>query len=71
MRVIKSRFGTSTCAECGQTIDPKTKIARDAGATGRGGWVHAACAVASRKREREWKEGAGAKGRKKRARKES
>lgn len=75
MRVTKSRFGTSKCADCGQAIDPGDKIARDVAATQRGGWVHTACAVAGRKRrgvEGDTVEGEKrTKGRKKRARKES
>ncbi|PRW59725.1 hypothetical protein C2E21_1933 [Chlorella sorokiniana] len=44
-RVIKSRFGTSKCSICGQTIDPGVKIAKGKGDTGRGGWAHAICLV--------------------------
>lgn len=45
MRVIKSRFGSSKCTLCGDTIDPGTKIAKDAHSQERGGWMHASCAV--------------------------
>lgn len=48
-RVIKSRFGTSKCGLCGETIDPGCKIAKEQGAAGRGGWAHAACLVQQRK----------------------
>lgn len=44
-RVIKSRFGTSKCGICGQTIDPGVKIAKGKGDAGRGGWAHATCLV--------------------------
>lgn len=48
-RVIKSRFGTSKCWLCGETIDPGQKIAKRQSAAGRGGWAHAACLVHQRK----------------------
>ena len=45
LRVVSSRFGTSTCPECQQNIDPGARIARPADAAGKGGWKHVACAV--------------------------
>ena len=53
MRVIKSRFGSSKCAECGEIIDPGVTIARDKDYKARGGWMHLNCAVSAAKRSHE------------------
>lgn len=49
LRVTKSRFGTSKCSACGGGIDPGVRIAKAAGAAGRGGWAHVCCALAALK----------------------
>lgn len=45
MRVIKSRFGSSKCATCGQAVEVGSKIAKPQGDTSKGGWSHALCIV--------------------------
>ena len=45
LRIVSSRFGTSTCAGCGKGIDPGARIARPSDVAGKGGWKHVACAV--------------------------
>ena len=60
MKIIKSRFGSSKCSICHETIDPGVKIARDANYSGKGGWAHAGCAVEAAKKK---KKGRGVGGR--------
>lgn len=42
-RVIKSRFGSSTCSVCNEPIDPGVKIAKQEGKAQAGGWAHVTC----------------------------
>jgi hypothetical protein len=53
MRVIKSRFATSTCAACGEAIDPGVSIAREEPRNTRGGWAHLRCLVESQKAQQQ------------------
>lgn len=55
LRVVNSRFGTSTCAACGVAITPRQQIARPKAADAqgaRGGWMHIQCALQAKPERR-------------------
>ena len=45
MRIVKSRFATSSCPLCIQKILPGSQVAKQVSDHKRGGWVHVACAL--------------------------